>query len=376
MRIRNLNIQSLKIPFKVNFKHSSADRNKTKSVLVCTETSNGHIGFGEGCPREYVTGESISSCLRFFNQHKNHLISCIHSLSDIENWVLQHEEEVDKLPSAWCAIELSILDALSKELSQSVERTINAPGLEGRFQYTAILGDSSAEVIQTQTTQYNKYGFNDFKVKITGDPDIDNEKFNIINSTVPNARIRLDANNLWQNSQDVLKYIGSISTELFAIEEPLQAMDFKELSVLLKSISVPIILDESFYNEHHFDHILTDIKNVIINLRISKMGGILRSRQIAKQATQRQIPLIIGAQVGETSILTRAALTIANEYRENILAQEGAYGTLLLESDITDQPLTFGKYGRLDIARNFCIKEYGFQIKYKLKDYAQSSTRP
>ena len=65
------------------------------------------------------------------------------------------------------------------------------------------------------------------------------------------------------------------------------------------------------------------------------MGGILRSLAIAEEAKARGIPIIIGAQVGETSILTRAALTVANQYRDILLAQEGAFGTYLLEHDIT-----------------------------------------
>jgi len=78
------------------------------------------------------------------------------------------------------------------------------------------------------------------------------------------------------------------------------------------------------------------------------MGGILRSLAIAEEAKARGIPIIIGAQVGETSILTRAALTVANQYRDILLAQEGAFGTYLLEHDITDASLMFGKGGRLD----------------------------
>ena len=78
------------------------------------------------------------------------------------------------------------------------------------------------------------------------------------------------------------------------------------------------------------------------------MGGILRSLAIAEEAKARGIPIIIGAQVGETSILTRAALTVANQYRDILLAQEGAFGTYLLKQDITDSPLMFGKRGTLD----------------------------
>jgi hypothetical protein len=94
------------------------------------------------------------------------------------------------------------------------------------------------------------------------------------------------------------------------------------------------------------------------------MGGILRSIEIANQAKRLGLPLIIGAQVGETSILSRAALSIANHYRDIVIAQEGAFGTYLLEKDITDNPITFGKNGVLEsstIANN-CN---GWGIKFR-----------
>ncbi|MFZ1761994.1 MAG: hypothetical protein WAT99_03795, partial [Nitrospira sp.] len=61
--------------------------------------------------------------------------------------------------------------------------------------------------------------------------------------------------------------------------------------------------------------------------------------------------IVVGAQVGETSILTRAALTVADRYRDILLAQEGAFGTHLLEYDLCDPPLMFGRGGRLAMDR-------------------------
>jgi L-alanine-DL-glutamate epimerase-like enolase superfamily enzyme len=78
------------------------------------------------------------------------------------------------------------------------------------------------------------------------------------------------------------------------------------------------------------------------------MGGILRSLAVAEQAKELGISIIIGAQVGETSVLTRAALTVANSYRDILLAQEGAFGTHLLEHDVCRSPLMFGQAGLLD----------------------------
>ena len=74
-------------------------------------------------------------------------------------------------------------------------------------------------------------------------------------------------------------------------------------------------------------------------------------RTIKKDAVMGVFPadhLIIGAQVGETSILSRAALLIANHYRNIIIAQEGAFGAYLLEKDISENPIVFGKDGILE----------------------------
>jgi hypothetical protein len=58
--------------------------------------------------------------------------------------------------------------------------------------------------------------------------------------------------------------------------------------------------------------------------------------------------VIVGAQVGETSVLTRAQLTAARSAGDALVAQEGAFGTFLLERDVCDPPLMFGAGGVLD----------------------------
>lgn len=368
MKIRSLQIYSLNIPFKVTFKHNSAERATTQSILVSTQTFKNNIGLGESCPREYVTKESVQSCFAFFQKHQKDILNTIHSLDELKKWMFVNKEEINKNPSAWCAIELSLLDAMSKDRSESVEKTIGAPELGGSFQYSAILGDSSIETFEAQVQQYKNFGFIDFKIKISGNIETDNEKFKTLSSVIPEAKIRLDANNIWQKAKDVLHYSKSINIEPLAIEEPLQPMDFEELNRLARQSQFRVVLDESFYNEEHFDLLGSSKGKVLINLRISKMGGILRARKIAKKAIEENIPLIIGAQVGETSILTRAALTLANENRKNVHAQEGAYGTLLLETDITNNPIMFKENGVLFALSSVDSKKYGFQIKYELRD--------
>ena len=48
MKIDQIEIKRLEIPFNVNFKHSSAERNITESVLVKVRSAEGSYGLGEG----------------------------------------------------------------------------------------------------------------------------------------------------------------------------------------------------------------------------------------------------------------------------------------------------------------------------------------
>ncbi len=349
MNITNLEIQPLEIPFRTSFKHSSAEIKSTASVLVKTVTQSGCEGIGEGCPRPYVTREDIGSCLAYFARHREQVMLRIHSYADLKTWVNEHEAEIDSNPAAWCALELSLLDALAKDSAVTPESLLGLRELQGIFAYTAVLGEADREVTRIQISRYAALGMGDFKIKISGDPVWDNERIALIKASVGDARVRMDANNLWSHAQDVLDYLGKLDALPFAIEEPLDAMDYPGMVELFRQSGVRLILDESFLGTRQFTEADKLGSGAVINLRVSKMGGLIRSLEVAREAAARGIPMIVGAHVGETSILTRAALTIAGGFRSNLVAQEGAFGTLLLETDTVSQPLMFGAQGEIKV---------------------------
>ena len=63
MRIAELQAFHVRIPFKRPFRHASYTRDSTDNVVVRCQLENGIVGFGEGVPREYVTGETIASAV-------------------------------------------------------------------------------------------------------------------------------------------------------------------------------------------------------------------------------------------------------------------------------------------------------------------------
>ncbi len=349
MPIKRLSIEPLKIPFKQAFVHASAVRAETESVLVTVANANGVEGIGEGCPRRYVTGETVDSILCFLEAHREQWMT-LTSIQQVKDWATEHTSVIDQNPAAWCAVETACLDLFGKEAGLPIEALLGLPPLGGLFQYSAVLGTDTLQSFEKQLQRYCSAGFADFKVKVTGRLQEDCSKLTrFISMEDSKLRVRLDANNLWSDSESAFSYLKQLPGRITAIEEPFKVGDYDGCRLLAREMSIPIILDESFLRLDQFASIENDPASTwIINIRVSKMGGILRSLAVAKQAQGVGIPIIIGAQVGETSILTRAALTIANSYRDIVVAQEGAFGTLLLERDICNPPLMFGAAGRLD----------------------------
>lgn len=365
MKINKLKITPLEIPLNISFKHSSAQRKKTDSVLITITSDKNNIGYGEGCPRSYVTGESINSAINFFEKQKKNIFS-IKTLKHLTKYVKHNRKLIDQNPSAWCAIELALLDLLAKEENITVEKLLSLPKLKSIFQYTAVLGASKYKIFQKQFQKYKQLGFADYKIKISGNLKNDKKKLKLFKKS--KFRIRLDANNLWNNYKEAISFLNKIKSKnfsYFAIEEPININQFKNLKKIAKNTNKKIILDESFLRKEQFDKIKKNHNIWIINIRVSKMGGLLRSLKIAKLAKKHSIPIIIGAQVGETSILTRAALSIANKYQNILLGQEGAFGTLLLSKDIVKKNiLMFGNEGKLNINEHPCQNGKGFGLDF------------
>jgi hypothetical protein len=68
-----------------------------------------------------------------------------------------------------------------------------------------------------------------------------------------------------------------------------------------------------------------------------------------RAARERGFGIIVGAQVGETSILARAAIVAARAAESSLLGFEGAYGLRLLERDATTVSLGFRYRGRVTL---------------------------
>ena len=334
-----LQLYRVDIPFTTAFTHSSAVRTATQSVWV-EANSDRDVGVGEGCPREYVTGESLASAQKFFDGQRDALCRKVASVDVLAAWVDDHRTIIDANPAAWCTIELAMLELFARRADVAVERLVAAPPTTGKFRYSAVVGDSGLDMFRATVARYREMGFVDFKLKLSGNPVRDRDKIDAgrdLNDT-ERLRVRVDANNLWTDPETAARHLTSLDFSFVGIEESLQANALDGMRIVSEQTGCRIILDESVLRTEQLAAIAADPKRWIINVRVSKMGGLLRSLAFVKNARASGISTIVGAQVGETSVLTRAGLIVARAASDNLIAQEGAFGTHLLEANVATPP--------------------------------------
>lgn len=349
--IRSIRARALDIPFKVQFKHASAARAATQTLWIDAYDEAGRIGHGEGCPREYVTGESLESTLAFVAASEQDCRARIGDVAALRTWVEGNRATIDAAPAAWSAIELALLDLFAQRNRATVEQLLGLPALAGSFRYTAVIGDGPTARFDAELVRYVQAGFRDFKIKLSGDLERDRAKVHSLRAAnVDAARVRADANNLWHDADAASTHLGGLDYPFVALEEPLRANDLAGMAQLAGRFDCAIILDESALRSAQLVALAAWPVRWIANLRISKMGGLLRALEFADAARAAGLRIVIGAHVGETSLLTRAALAVANVSRDILFAQEGAFGTHLLARDVTDPPIMFGAGGVLDTA--------------------------
>lgn len=356
VRIESLSVMSFPVPFKTVVRHASASHRRAQNLIVQVVGADGQIGWGEGCPRQYVTGETIDSALEFIGQRAEALFAEITGVGPLRTWIKDHREEIDRNPAAFCAIETAVLDLLGKTHKRSLEDILEVAKPVGEFRYTAVLSDLAWPVYRWQCGRYHRAGFEDFKVKLSGDLRRDQRKLGVLAKPIARSsvaasgmRVRVDANNLWESADKCVEHLGALNVGVFAVEEPLRPGDFDGMGRVAKQCSTRIVLDESLLRAEHLDALSGDPANWIANVRVSKMGGIIRSLEVARKAAALGVGVIVGCQVGETSILSRAALTVMQSIKPHLLGAEGAFGTHLLRRDLTSRSIMFGPSGVLAV---------------------------
>jgi muconate cycloisomerase len=366
MRVTRLTVFHVRIPLKHRVRHASHVREETDSLVVRCELDDGTIGWGEGLPRPYVTGETIDRAWSLLGESdlERQLGEPFGSLTQA---MVLADRLALKMPdcecpfvdrgcfgnSARCAIELSLLDAAARAedvpLSRITELLPEAFAIresQSQVRYSAAITALSPWKTAVRAWKIRLYGFQQCKVKV-GMPDVSEVGLlRRVRRILPESRVdlRLDVNEAWTCDELESKVQPLLPFGITSLEQPVPHREVAGLAALRGRLGVPLMLDESLC-------CLTDAYRAIeagtcdlFNIRLSKCGGFLPSLRLAAVAHQAGLGYQLGCQVGETGILSAAGRHFATSVA-SIRYLEGSYDRHLVRERLTQQDLTFGRGG-------------------------------
>jgi muconate cycloisomerase len=355
MRVQSVTVVRVRIPLRKRIKHASHTRTDTENLVVCVRLADGTTGYGEGVPREYVTGETIDVSESLLREMDRKLlqVNCA-SFADAVN--LADALELPALPgddrhclgnAARCALELALLDAFGKHFQQSLSNVTRqlAPELfepKPRVQYSGVITSARGFKARTMGLIMRLYGFRQIKVKVGMEGYNDAARLKAIRArTGSRMDIRIDANEAWASGV-AAEHIQALEPfGISSVEQPLSHADAGHLPELRRRIRTPIMLDESLCSETDGVRAVEAGLCDIFNLRLSKCGGYTRSLRLASLAKKHSLSCQLGCQVGETAILSAAGRHFAASVA-GLRYLEGSYDRRLVGEALGQKDITFG----------------------------------
>lgn len=362
MRLIELTAYHVRIPLKSKIKHASHAREATDSLLVRCKLDDGSVGWGEGLPRSYVTGETIDDAFKLLassplaeqlGRSCGGLHQAIEMAESLKLTRSNHDPRNCFGNSIRCAIEVSFLDAVCRSLNVPLSEVTRqygpAAGVrqdQAQVRYSVVITSMSPLKQRLKSWLAMLYGFQQLKLKVGVEGVDDIESVRRVRKAVGRSMdLRLDANEAWhcENLERVITPL--LEFGITAIEQPVPHEEVSGLAAIRSRVPVPIVLDESLCSLEDAHAAIESNTCDLFNIRLSKCGGFLNSLKLAATAHRAALGYQLGCQVGETGILSAAGRHFATSV-SNIRYLEGSYDRFLVRERLTHEDLTWGRGGQ------------------------------
>jgi L-alanine-DL-glutamate epimerase-like enolase superfamily enzyme len=350
IKIEKVNVYHVSIPFSGEFSHSRKKGFSAENTVVEVIVDHERIrGYGEGAPRDYVTGESqmsIASDIKKFVKRPTfpwHLetVSQIWAFIDDISYGKEHNAAV-------CAIETSLLDAFGRHQKKPIIDYFKKKFFTDTIQYGAAIPLSNNSRIDEICRLIKRLKIEQLRVKVG--KDFQQNKNAIIKARQifgDNCELRIDVNGAWDRNL-ALQHVDLIKDyNISVVEQPMAPRnpDIAALAEALEENHTLLMADESVCCPLDLEHIIQEGHYRMVNVRLSKCGGFRNSLKIIDLLRKNGLHFQVGCQLGESGLLSAAGRALGLLCRD-ARYYDGSYDAFLLKENLTTVDVLFGQGGK------------------------------
>jgi L-Ala-D/L-Glu epimerase len=350
VRIDNVRIYGITLPFVSDFSHSLRKRFHVNNIIVEVVVEKDEIkGYGEGAPRSYVTGESQKSAAKSiygFTQRDNFPWE-LEDISQIWDFIDSlHDGKVYN--AAICALETALLDAFGKSENKNITEYFPKDYYTDNVYYGGAIPLAGKQRIMELCQLIKTMGIKKLRMKLGKDVEQNKEMLETVHAVFGgDYDLRVDINCAWDSKLAFMNIPLIQKYKVKAIEQPMKPNDpdIADFANLMQTEGVILMADESACSLDDMEKIAKEGYYKMINVRLSKCGGFRNSFKIIDRLRMKGILFQIGCQLGESGILSAAGRMLCLLCRD-ALYYDGSYDEFMLKENTTFENVSFGPGGK------------------------------
>ena len=307
MRIAAVDVFPFSVPLKRPFQIATMTSYAANGVFVAIRTDDGRTGWGEANPLASINGETQGTCLAAVEHLAPWLVGQdprqAASLSTAMRAVL------DSQAAARAALDMALYDLAAQAAGLPLYAYLG--GVERDLPTDVTIGIMPPEEAAEQALAIVEDGFQRVKIKLGSGLADDVERVAAVAQSVPESvYLRVDANQgyLRDDALTLLEHLGDVGIEF--CEQPVARHDWDGMAYLVGRSPIPIMADESLFSSTDAQHLIQHKACTMMNVKLSKSGGIREGWRIAEVAASAGIPCMMGGMV-ETRLGVTAAAHLA-----------------------------------------------------------------
>ena len=295
VRVARVETKIVEIPVKSPYVFSHGVLKAFSNVLVWVHTDEGLVGIGESSfvPGGGVSEETPESTKPMIDRYLSPVVIGEDPF-DIERIHRKMDAVVPRNLIAKCGIDLALWDVMGKAVGQPASKLLGGI-VDPKILCTYTLSIDTPERMAEQALFRKSQRYRTLVVKIGRDPESDIERLRLVREAVGDeVNLRLDANEAYFPDQaiGIIRRMERYHPEF--VEEPVRRWDLDGMARVARAVGIPISSDESNTSLDSVMAIIQKAAAGIINIKISKNGGLYRSKKIAALAEAAGIPCIVG----------------------------------------------------------------------------------
>jgi L-alanine-DL-glutamate epimerase-like enolase superfamily enzyme len=277
MRIRRIQAYQVDLPLvEGSYKWSGGKSVSVfDSTVVQIDTDAGATGFGEVCPLgPYYLPAYARGVRTGLEELGPHLLG--EDPLELGKLNRRMDAALKGHPYVKSPIDMACWDLLGKVAGAPVCTLLGGRYGEDFVLYRAI-SQESPEAMADRVAGYRGEGYRRFQLKVGGDPAEDVARIRAVaGKLLPGDRLVADANTGWL-MHDALRVVRAVGDIDVYIEQP--CASYEECLSVRRRTSHPFILDEVIDSVDALLRGRADLAMDCVNLKISKLGGLTKTRQ-------------------------------------------------------------------------------------------------